>query len=101
MSVNQSLWHVSFKMNNLVQNAVALCGYNSCVLDASECADLLQQRSHIWYSICALQDPSAFLKGQIGKLNVSVLGMKATTFILSVLGSDPNLYRLLVAACGI
>ena len=83
MSVNQSLWHVSFKMNNLVQNAMALCGYNSCVLDASECADLLQQRSHIWYSICTLQDPSASLKGQVGKLNVSVLGI--ITFILSVL----------------
>ena len=74
---------------------------NSYVPDASECADLLQQRSHIWYSICTLQDPSAFLKGQIGKLNMSVLGMKVVTFILSVLDSDPNLYSLLVEACGI
>ena len=74
---------------------------NSCVPDASECADLLQQRSHIWCSICTLQDLSAFLKGQIGKLNMPVLGMKVMTFILSVLDSDPNLYSLLVAGCGI
>ena len=80
---------------------MALCGYNSCVPDASECADLLQQRSHIWCSICTLQDLSAFLKGQIGKLNMPVLGMKVMTFILSVLDSDPNLYSLLVAGCGI
>ena len=67
---------------------------NSYVPDASECADLLQQRSHVWYSICTLQDPSAFLKGQIGKLNMSVLGMTVVTFILSVLDSDPNLQSL-------
>lgn len=94
-------------MNNLVQNRMALCGYNSCVPDASECADLLQQRSHIWYSICTLQDPSAFLKGQIGKLNMNVLGI--ITFVLSVLKaiSSPlahlcfTKYRVVTAYCSV
>lgn len=83
MSANQSLGHVSFKMNSLVQNTVALCGYNSCVLDASEFADY-SSKEVTSGTVSPLSKIRLLLfKGQVGKLNVNVLGI--ITFILSVL----------------